>query len=274
MSIQSSLRSGVRSTLRSGLNPSDSAASLAGVTRDATSGIYCPANATEWASVLAVAGITSGGPSALWLMQEASGNPADFIGSFTLTASGTLLYQQAVTGWTRKGIQTTAGVGGIMQSAAAGLPDIATQSCLLLGYVGCAAIVGTTRTLMQMGTIFAACATAQLAVGAPNRRARYELDPNTTTGADDASTAVRPYAIKVDRTGSVGALYTDLEKLAPALAANPAGKTVLFGGDNAQTNFPDICQYVYGAALFLGAAEISDANMRLLYQTLGWTVSW
>lgn len=249
---------------------------MAGVTRDAMSGIYCPSTAAQWTQTLAVAGITTGNPSAWWLMQEAAGNPADASGNgFALTASGTLLYQQSVTGWTRKAIQTTLGVAGIMQSAASGLPDIATQSCLLLGYVTVLPpTVATDRTLMQMGANFSSAASAQLVLGAPNRRMRYALDPNVVTGSDDPSTAMRPYAIKVDRTNTIGALYTDIEKLAPALIATPAGKTVLFGGDNGQTDFPDTCQHAYGAAFFLGAAEISDAKMRSLYQTLGWTVLW
>lgn len=252
------------------------ASSMASVTRDATSGIYCPATAGEWSTTLAVAGITTGNPSAWWLMQEAAGNLADSSGNgLALTASGTLLYQQAVTGWSRKAIQTTLGFAGIMQSAAAGLPDIATQSCLLLGYVTVLPpTVATDRTLMQMGVNFSSAASAQLVLGAPNRRMRYALDPNVATGADDPSTAMRPYAIKVDRTGGTGALYTDAEKLAPALTPTPAGKTVLYGGDNNQTDFPDTCQHAYGAAFFLGAAEISDAKMRSLYQTLGWTVLW
>ena len=50
MSLVSGLRSGVRSVLRSGLNPSDGGAPdpLAGVTRDAISGWYFPASAAEW----------------------------------------------------------------------------------------------------------------------------------------------------------------------------------------------------------------------------------
>src|SRR5262245_47294003 len=81
-----------------------SSKALSAVSRDATSNILVPANAAEWAQVLASAGISSGGPSALWLFQEASGNPADSVGSFTLTASGTPTYQAAVSGWTRKAI--------------------------------------------------------------------------------------------------------------------------------------------------------------------------
>ena len=61
-------------------------------TVDDGSGIGCPANATEWAAVIAAAALTGvvTVPDALWLCQEASGDLADSIGTYTLTASDTV----------------------------------------------------------------------------------------------------------------------------------------------------------------------------------------
>jgi len=271
VSIVSGLRNGVRSALRSGVNPSD-AGSLAGVTRDATNGVYYPATGAENASLIGAAGLTFTA-AALWTLQEASGNAADSIGAFTLTAAGTLAYQQAVAGLSRKGILTTQGVAGTLSSTAAGLPDIGTASCLLWFDVAAPVSVSTTRALGQLGALFGSAASAQF-ITATNKKLNFACDPNNAAGADDATTTVRSVGIKIDRTGAVAAIYTAAEKLAPALTATPAGKLVMLGGDNLVSFLPDAQAYVW-ASLYNGAnAEWSDAQARSFLSTRGYTVAW
>lgn len=97
------------------------------VSKDAAAGIYCPASSTEWTNFIARKGLSVAVPDALWLYQEASGNLADSIGSFTLTAAGTgATYQSAVTGWTRKGIAITDAATANFSSTSASLPDVST----------------------------------------------------------------------------------------------------------------------------------------------------
>src|ERR1044072_8995183 len=80
------------------------AASMSGVSRDATSGKYVPASADEWTQTRAAAGILSGNPSSLWLCQT-NGSVDDAIGAVTLSESGVVSYQQSVTGWAGQGVR-------------------------------------------------------------------------------------------------------------------------------------------------------------------------
>lgn len=242
---------------------------LAGVAKDA-SGIFCPANAAQWASILAVAGIGSGNPSLLWLLQEASGNAADSIGSFTGTASGTLTYQSSSTGWSRKGIKTSAGVAGTIANTAAGLPDVSTTSIMSLIYADLPGALGTTRTLKQLGTTFGNDITMQI-----NNTPRLIsiAGANSVTGTSNPGSAVRPLVLRSDRTNSRINGYSDQEKMTPA-GLGGTGKNVLLGGDNTQTFFPDAVNYLYCAVFTGAAAELTDAQVKTLLQTLGWSIAW
>src|SRR5678815_1520650 len=76
---------------------------IPGVTRDSTSSIYAPANATEWTALMAAAPLATGNPASTWICQEASGSLLDSIATVHMTQQGAgHLYQQSVPGWTRK----------------------------------------------------------------------------------------------------------------------------------------------------------------------------
>lgn len=251
---------------------SDAVPTMAGVAQDATSSKFLPATAGQWTTTLTFAGVTNTGPSAIWLLQDASGNPADVLGAFPLTAAGTLAYQQTVTGWTAKGINTTAGSpGGTLISTAAGLPSINTNSALLLAYVQPQAdITGASRTLMGLGTTFDN--DCSLHYNVSDQMFCKGATNVATSGADTATGVVRPYVLKIDRTGGVIAGYSDAEKLAPAIGGT--GKRVLLGGANVQELFSMTASYVYAALFINTAAEISDADVKKILQALGWTVAW
>jgi hypothetical protein len=249
---------------------------MGSVTRDATSLIYCPANATEWATTLAVAGIGSGGPSSVYLLQEPSGNAADAIGSFTLTAAGTLAYQQAVAGWTRKGIATTDATPGVLKTTSASLPDISTTSCAILAYV-LLPVNGSAspgRVVTQLGAAFNTKVSSNLQ-GAP-KAMQGIADPNTVAGTADNTNVVRPVWIQVNRTAGTATIATNLERLTPTLTAIPTGKLMYLGGDNASSEFPGSCTYLYAARFDGAAAELSTAQLRSLLSTttLGWSIPW
>lgn len=272
MSLFTGIRSGLRSGLRSGINPGDSAG-MASVARDAGSGVYLPATAAQWTATLAAAGIASGGPSALHLLNDVAGNPVDAIGTFPLTASGTLTYGAGASGWTKVGIATTLGVAGLLQTTAAGLPDISTTSLLALVYAATPATIATTRSLFQVGPTFGSQAAA-LFITSTNKKLRAVADPNTADGTDDPSVAVHPFILKVDRTNAVCRLYSDREKLSPTLTATPTGKGYALGGDNTMSFFPDTFVFLYSALFFGGSAEMGDASVHALLQTLGWSLAW
>lgn len=240
------------------------------VSRDASSNVYAPASAAQWTQALGVAGITTGNPSGLWLLQEAAGDAADSIGSFTLTGGGGRTYQQAMPGWTRVGVKTTSGGQGNFKSTSASLPDISTTSALLLLYVGTVAAVATTRTLAQLGATFDGDTSARLNASEQIILARAGTETPGASVFCDAT--VRPVVIKVDRTNNASAVYTDQEKITGVAAG--AGKTVMIGADNAISWDSDALTYMFGALFVAGAAEMTDAKVKTLLQTLGWTIPW
>lgn len=239
--------------------------------KDATSGIYVPANATEWGSVLSTAGITSGGPSFLWLMQDTASPESEVMGTgVTLATSGTAgTFAAAVSGWSRKGWQSAGdGVTSRLLSTSTSLPNPASASALMLGYI---AIL--TPPAAQRQALFAIG-------GSSTTGARAEVtttpaivgidDSNSVTGTANMGAVVRPVAIKYDRTNSVCTVYTNQEKVSPTFAAG-SGQALVVGYTS--TTSPNMwCGYL---TLFTGsAAELTDAQVRSLLQTLGWTVGW
>jgi hypothetical protein len=251
-------------------------AGLVGVSKDATSNIFCPATLTEWNTVLSFNNILSGPPSALHLLQEVAGSPADTIGTFTLTPFGTITYSNAVSGWSRKSINLSDGVSGGLKNTAVGLPDISTNSCMMLMYMTVPPDVPTNRTLCQLGPNFGSRFGANvLSISVGHKRINCVLDPTNAAGADDTTTNVRPVILKINRTGGNATLYTNAEKLVPTFAGNVVtGKNIQFGGDNVNSDFPPICSCLYWCTFFNGAAEMTDAQIRSLLQSLGWTVAW
>lgn len=239
---------------------------MAGVARDGTSSIYCPATAGQWTTTLAAASIASGGPSALHLMQDAAGGPADAIGTFTMTVAGAgRTYQQAVTGWTRLSITHIDNATSNMMNTDALLPDIGTNSCLMLLYGKLDSTPAAQRTMIGMGTTnLSGRMTATPTVNLTN-------GVTSATGAGNPSSAVRPYVLKMDRTNSLQTLYTDQEKISPAFNGTPTGKRIWLGGVGSGGG---PISHLYLATFFNAAAELSDAQVKTLLQTLGFTIAW
>lgn len=241
-------------------------ASMASVTRDATSGIYLPANAAEWAQTLAVAGIGSGGPSHLWLEQEAAGNLADSVGVDSLVATGTAAtYQSAVAGWTTKGILLADAATTSFTSVAADLPDTSVTSALLLAYVAFGAAPAISREVLLLTS------TATGAELRANNTPRIQVvGGGSALGANSYINAVRPCVLKLDRAANAVLAYTDQEKISTTIT-NTSGKRTGIGSQAVLCG-PQTHMYL---AQFVGAAaEMTDAQVRKLLQTLGWTIPW
>lgn len=241
---------------------------IPGVTRDAASGIYFPATSGEWAIILTVAGIATGGPSAIYNFQDASGNPADATGTFPLTASGTgLTYAQAVAGYTRLAVGTTSGGTGAFQTVSVSLPDLSTDSQLTLAVVN-PTVIGTLRDVHGGG---AAATRVNSQLVATTGQARGMSAGNNTNGVINSGNATRPWVLAHNRTALSTILYTDAEKITPTFGGTTAGKSITFG---ALVNGCGTCRYLYSATFMAAAAVIPEAKIRTLLQTLGWTVLW
>lgn len=222
--------------------------------------IGLPQNATEWAAVIAAAGCTNtGGPSLLWDFNGlASGNVTDAIGTFTGTATGTLLTYQSTDlyDFKRRPIKEAAGTGQFTNTAA-GLPDPATTSWLrimALQYVTAA----TVRNVYLMGT-------AGFDAISMKSGGWQAQDPTAVGGTLQPQGQMRVFVQKRDKTNVVSAAYNDMEKIALTQGVVTGKQVTLF---HAASNGTAYCLQV--ADFFGAAAEKSDADIRAIVRTLNW----
>lgn len=242
---------------------------LASVTKDATSGIFTPASASEWSAFISAKGLSIAVPDAIWLLQEASGNPTDSgsSGLFGLTASGTgLAYQQAVAGWSRKAITFTDGGTGLLKSTSASLPDISTTSQFTVLLANITATPAAVRNIITQGTTTKASINVTI-----TPRARAVSGANISDGTTSPTGAVRPWGLRTNRTAGSTTGFTDVEKLVPTFSTSLTGKTVGIGSNGSSSPAMAV---LYGWQWNGANAEISDANFKALLQALGLTIGW
>lgn len=241
------------------------APSMAGVTQDSTSLIYTPANSFEWLLTMAAAGIALPGPTNLWLCQEASGNLADTIGTAPLTQTGAgHLYQQAVTGWSRLAATTVDGTSGQKWINTTTAPNPNTTSTLWFGYFRFPAVAPAANrdVVANAGALdsrFTSGGKIQIINGA------------TTTGTANPLGGVHPWLVKHDNTNLQFTGYTDQEKIAGTYAVMGSNPSYMAGG---QTALAGDFGYMYLAEFSGASAEMTDAQIKTLLQTLGWTIAW
>lgn len=226
---------------------------------DAASGKAVPATSAEWSAFKSANGLSIGTPDSLWLFQEASGNPADTFGVIPLTAAGSVLYRQSVSGWTRNGVGFTDGVAAQFSSSSVSLPS------------------GTSQTILCLATVPAApAANRELYVG-PNAILRLNSTPRvvavagggTAIGTADYTGGVRPYAYRINTTALSNTVMTNQEKLVPAYAA-PVGRMLRFGSASVAA----AGTIVWACAWYNDNAKISDANMKALLVAMGYSIPW
>jgi hypothetical protein len=274
--MTSGIRSGIRSGLRSGLDPSYESG-LPGVDRDT---VYVPGDSDQWDTTLDAAGLVSGGPSALWLLQDTGSPVATTIGAGTQqlmegTTFGTLAYRQSVAGRTRKAI--TMSDGGILNERNNGSVtnlNLGTTSALTLINCYRTGTPADLRIIVGMGgAIYADIVSAWL--DASNHlRVGTGTSPVAAGTVDYGLNTPLPMILQHDVTNGVTRVITHQEVITVAsygAVANEAGQYFLgtLGGVGCGP-----IGYLY-AALFTGpAAEMSLDDIRDLLTTLGWAVSW
>lgn len=229
------------------------------ISRDATSGWYMPASNSEWTELLIGTGIPN--PSHLYLFQESSGNPADSIGSKALTASGTLSYQQTVTGWARKSIRTTRSATGMMLNNTFGNVNANSYTALLFAFTATAGL-GLTRTVFRLGTTFDddACietnTTPRMQVG--------EGDGTRSVNSVNPADAVNTWMLRINDTGNqVDGLLNGVLTTGGAQDCN--GTELCFGGDNNNTWFPGDTDYLYAP---VWTSSLANADITTLLDRL------
>ena len=245
------------------------------ITADGTSGIKIPQNSTEWANLISQASLTGTvqAPDALWLMQEASGNLADSIGAFTLTVSGSNeTYANSVSGWSTKSIRWINAATGSFQSTDVNLPDISATSLTMLCYVKVISAPSATRGIVGAGTsnfLQVQLNTTPRIIAADGANTATETNNPTSEGVS----GVFPLVVTHNKTGTSSRFTTATEKLVPTFSASATGKKVIIGGSGGVGSAP--AMDVLYCAMWKGTnAEITDANLKTILQTLGWTIGW
>jgi hypothetical protein len=226
------------------------------VPRDGPNKIYTPETLDHYGKL----GLVS--PNHLYTCQEPSGNLADSIGSLTLTANATPLYNQIVPAWTRFGVSFT----GITNQSFRHLTfaNSATTSLLSIAYLVINSVNGVTG-IQTYGTSFNAAG-----ISAPAAQKFRYRNGGTIVDTTNTYTGVIPLIFKHDVTNSVARLYTDSEKLSPAFGA-ATGTIFGYGATSGASAFTSLLW----AEVHTGtAAEMSDAQIKSRLQTLGWTIAW
>jgi hypothetical protein len=236
---------------------------------DATSDIAAPADSTEWGDIIAAYSLAASAPSNLWLMQEASGNLADSIGSVTLATSFTVSYQNAITGWTRDGLGTTDATNGRWLVSSGTGPNPSSTSVAALLYVRIDSTGGDRPMIVFNSAVNDWVLVNVLADGT----IRGYCDANSNGGSVNyEGGSVIPVIVSYDRTNSRFHVYTDQEKITVTYGAVGTDGSKGFGGIG---SFPATAMYLYGCWWSGANAEIlsTDANAKALLQALGWTVT-
>lgn len=236
---------------------------FAGVTRDSGNLNYFPANSTEWTIFLAAIGVTSGGPSSVWNMQEASGNAADAIGGITLTANNITLYQQTITGVSRKGIKGVDGTANSNIRNATTAANPSTTSCLAIHFVDIPAAPAAARDVMAIAT---------------NSDLRYNTNGKLrlVAGANAdlvnvIGTGPKWLALRSNLTATTVTVFTPQEKFAGTWALPTNAAHIAFGGDNVAIG---ATTHAYGCEFTGSAAEKTDGELKAIFQGLGSAAPW
>ncbi len=232
---------------------------------DATSNKALPRNVTEWATLLAAASITRGNPSLLWNLQQAGGVATDAIGTFTGGLTGTgVTFQQAVSGWTTTGVTFTNGGNAGFTNTDSGLPDLSATSLLVIGYAYVSA-PSANSVLFKAGT--STNIRALIRTGTVRFQGAHGV--NSATGTVVPTGQVRPFVYRHNKTASTAMFASDQEKLVPTFGT-VTGKQLIVG--DASINVP--ATYLMMTAFFGAAAEMTDAEVKTLLQTMNWTIPW
>jgi hypothetical protein len=247
---------------------------LNNVTIDQKSSKAVPQNNTEWSLLFAKAGVSNSGPTSIYPFQNSASPITDVNGVHNLGAvSANHVYQQTITSWSRLGagnVYTAVDNGFGKQHGT--LPDPATNSYLMMGWVGLAAAPTADAGLMSTtdGALYGAVKLTTLlpAIG------------NSGGESSRGSTALPssgqfPIALKYDVTNKVIKFYTPSEIINKAYATAGANQgEVDFGVALASGIFAATANFTYGALWAGPSAELLDNDIGAIWNAAGWSPSW
>ncbi len=232
---------------------------------DGPSAVYVPASAADWTTL----GITA--PNYQWNCQDTIGTLVAAIGAYDLpTLAGTRLYQQTVTGWTRKffGWDTRSDTYAVTTDAAT-TPG-ASESFAVLAYVGFTVPAGVAQSnIVAAGgdnTSFS------MLVSASKRQVQTSLNGafSTVTGVEygDDVTVIRPVLFGRNVTAGTATTFTNLETYTTAYAA-----AALSSATKGWISFNARATTVRGGLLAMWRGAVAEAVLaKATLTTLRWSV--
>lgn len=231
-----------------------------GVTTDGPSNVYVPQSQADFTA------LGLGTWTNLYLCQEASGNMLDTIGSVTLTAVGSPLYQQTVSGWTRKALEFNQAAAQRFSVGAGSGPNPGSTSVAWLVYCKYTGTPSANRRLWCPSDI--AVTNLQLVQTTANKAQLVCNSVGTNSVSSYNDSTVHPFLIVFDRTNLLVRLYTELEQVNGTYSALVADGTKGFGA----TSGTSCLAQVVWAAMTTGAN--AEALGKTTLSTLGWTLSY
>lgn len=238
------------------------------VSKDGPDSVYVPTTEAEWEAL----GIPA--PTLCYGCQDASGALQPSIGSTELVPGATgHLYEQSVTGWSRKFVGTVDGASGQRWSTTAALMDLSLgDSFLALVYTSYATPSSARLFLLAQG--FDNSARAANSVGRPGTTHASVTAVGATDHGDIGT--VRPYLWVRNAVDNASGLFTSLESVSgthdeSAVSGQPTGIGTTSSGGPPDARF--------GLAAFWGPTEAAAliaagyANETLL-TALGWSLAY
>lgn len=232
------------------------------VTKDATSGIRCPANGTEQTDLLTCKGVV-GTASLIWGLQESSGNLADGVGSKTGNKVGSPLYQQTESGWSRKGIDFDN--TGWFYTVDSGLPDLASASGIMITF---ADIYGTQTGDKYMNYLGSSGGVhgAHIEISTASSQPYAKFDGATSTATTSHGGQVRPFVTDFNRNDSENYGLSDIQKMSVAWQTGCLGKVFELSDGLANKT-----RHLYS---YLISNHHTLAEIKAHLQAYGWTITW
>lgn len=232
--------------------------------RDATSGKRVPANAYQFS----LGGYTV---AHIFPCQEASGNLVDVISGLTLTANATPLYQQAVPGWTRTASAFNQTASQRFAAGAGTGPNPATTDVFWCSLEIADTLPSGVRGMLAVG---ANCVVNYVNATGALRLSVAGVTVDDTTTRPDLSNAVFPLGLQQDATNSRTGMFTDAAKTAGTHAAATDGTKGIGGNAVGSASTPALSGSLYIFVMTGANARMSDAQVKALYEWLGFTVPW
>jgi hypothetical protein len=180
-------------------------------------------------------------------------------------------YGLSVPGWTRHAVSTPELFGDHSYGTVA-TGNLDGTSYFVLLYVSVISVPPSPRAIAGIGNqgdhhyvTVTASGTLGASYGPPG------VDPSPSAGTVALGTTVHPVVMEIDAMHMTFTAYTDTEKLSHAWVPT-MGLGDLFVAGNASIGAGAI-EYLYGALWKGPNAQLADADVRKLLESLGWTVT-